>query len=332
MTRLVSYLLCSLQLVWAVDFIQPGEKWLDDRGQHIQAHGGAVVQFGDEFFWYGEDRSQDIPKGDCAVACYSSKDLVHWKYRNRVLTLTSKEVGIDPFVLERPKVFFNQKTKKFIMYMHIDRDRNPEGKGGYNVANIGTAISDSPDGKFTYLRNFRPLGKESRDIGQFIDDDGKAYLIFESRPLKGFYIAEMSDDYLDVVKETSFIQQGIEGGAIVHYNGLYYLIGSQLTGWRVNPNKYATAESLSGPWSEFKDIAPPEKNTYNSQSTNLVKIVGTTQTTVIYLGDRWKPKAQWDSRYVWMPLEINGTSFQLPEPKPWHIDVKTGVVTFAETK
>ena len=36
---------------------------------------------------------------------------------------------------------------------------------------------------------FRPLGYESRDIGQFVDDDGSAYLIFESRPSHGFYIA-----------------------------------------------------------------------------------------------------------------------------------------------
>ena len=66
----------------------------------------------------------------------------------------------------------------------------------------------------------------------------------------------------------------MEGGAIVHYQGLYYAIGSALTGWAPNPNKYATAHSLEGPWSEFKDIAPPETKTYGSQSTMLLKVVG----------------------------------------------------------
>ena len=35
----------------------------------------------------------------------------------------------------------------------------------------------------------------------------------------------------------------MEGGAIVHYKGLYYSIGSALTGWKANPNKYAVASS-----------------------------------------------------------------------------------------
>ena len=82
----------------------------------------------------------------------------------------------------------------------------------------------------------------------------------------------------------------MEGGAIVHYKGLYYAIGSALTGWTPNPNKYATARTLEGPWSEFRDIAPPEAKTYGSQSTMLLKVVGTKATTVIFMGDIWKPR------------------------------------------
>ena len=108
------------------------------------------------------------------------------------------------------------------------------------------------------------------------------------------------------------------------YNGLYYSIGSALTGWKANPNKYATATSLSGPWSEFKDIAPPETNTYGSQSTMLLKVAGKKSTTIIFLADIWKPKTQWDSRYIWMPLEIGEGKLWVPEPKPWTINVKTG--------
>jgi hypothetical protein len=116
----------------------------------------------------------------------------------------------------------------------------------------------------------------------------------------------------------------MEGGALVHYQGLYYAIGSALTGWSPNPNKYATAKSLSGPWSEFRDIAPPGKNTYGSQSTMMVKIVGTKQTSVIFMGDIWKPNTQWDSRYLWMPLEIGDGNLRLPEPAAWTLDIQTG--------
>jgi hypothetical protein len=45
---------------------------------------------------------------------------------------------------------------------------------------------------------------------------------------------------------------------------------------------------------------------------------------VIFMGDLWKPKAQWDSRYLWMPLEIGNGTLKLPPPKPWTLDVVTG--------
>jgi hypothetical protein len=80
-------------------------------------------------------------------------------------------------VLERPKVFYNAKTRKYVMYMHIDDAK-------YALARVGVAVSDTVDGDYKFLRSFRPLGQESRDIGQFIDDDGSAYLIFEDRPAK----------------------------------------------------------------------------------------------------------------------------------------------------
>ena len=68
--------------------------------------------------------------------------------------------------------------------------------------------SDSVSGDYTYLRSFRPLGHESRDIGQFIDDDGSAYLIFESRPTKGFFIAALSGDYLSVDRQVALVERG----------------------------------------------------------------------------------------------------------------------------
>ena len=296
--------------------IRPGEIWPDDRGQHIQAHGGGILKFGDTYFWFGEDRSQDLSRDKRYVACYSSTDLAHWTFRNRVVQV------IDPanlgrgWVLERPKVFFNAPTKKFIMYSHID-DR------AYKFASVAVFTCDTVDGNYQYLKSFRPLDHESRDIGQFIDDDGTAYLIFEDRPY-GFRIAKLSADYLSVEKQMCLIPQHMEGGAVVHYHGLYYAIGSALTGWRPNPNRYATATSLEGPWSEFKDIAKPEANTYDSQSTMMLKVAGTKTTTVIFMGDMWRSQTQWDSRYLWMPLQIGDGKLWLPEPKQWQLDVKTG--------
>ncbi len=319
---LVLFTGAKLNLSAAPQTIKPGEIWPDDRGKHIQAHGGGILKLGETYYWFGEDRSEGLDRNKRYVSCYSSKDLAHWAFRNQVMKQADPENLGRSWVLERPKVFYNAKTKKFVMYVHLD-------DGRYQFARVGVAICDTVDGDYQYLKSFRPLGQQSRDIGQFVDDDGSAYLIFEDRP-NGFHIAKLSDDYLSLEKEMSLIQEHMEGGAVVHYQGLYYAIGSALTGWNPNPNKYATAKSLEGPWSEFKDIAPPESNTYGSQSTMMLKVVGTKATTVIFMGDMWKPRTQWDSRYLWMPLEIGEGKLRLPEPKEWTLDLETGAAVIGK--
>lgn len=305
--------------------IEPGEIWPDQRGLPIQAHGGGILKEGDTYYWFGEDRSPTNPPGSRAVACYASRDLLNWEFRNQVFQSADPENLGPRWVLERPKVFHNPRTGKYVMYMHIDGTRNGSGEGSaYVLARVGVAISDTIDGEYRYLRSFRPLGLESRDIGQFIDDDGTPYLIFECRPTKGFYIAALSDDYLEVAREVCFIKSPLEGGALVRHEGLYYLIGSYMSGWDPNPNQYATSLRLEGPWSEFKDIAPRAVKTYDSQSTMMLKVVGSKKTSVLFLGDMWRKQNLSDSRYLWMPLDIGGGHLWLPEPRPWTIDIATG--------
>jgi len=300
-----------------VNVVQPGAVWLDNRFKEIQAHGGSIIRLRDLYFWFGEDRSPGPFSAKRFVACYSSKDLVHWTFRNRVLALSDREHLGNGWVLERPKVFYNRGTRKFIMYMHIDDSE-------YRFARVGIAVSDVIDGEYVYVKSFHPLGRESRDIGQFIDDDGSSYLMSESRPTGGFFIAKLSDDYMTVDQAVSFIKEPLEGVSLVRYDGLYYVLGSHISGWEPNSDVYGIARSLSGPWSEITDIAPPDTDTYNSQSTMLLKVTGSRTTSVIYMGDRWEPKALWDSRYVWMPLQIGGRKLILPKPAPWTIDVRSG--------
>jgi hypothetical protein len=301
--------------------ILPGALWPDDAGNHVQAHGGGIVKIDDTYYWFGEYRPQDLPRNERAVGCYASKDLARWVFRGKVFTMLAEERPSDlpgtGLVLERPKVYHNAKTGKFVMYMHLD-------SGNYGAAEVGVAVSDTVDGQYKFLKHFRPLGKESRDIGQFIDDDGSAYLIFEERPTRGFHIAKLSDDYLTGEKSICFMSNSLEGGAVVKFDGLYYCVGSHLTGWAANPNLYASAKSLAGPWSEFKNIAPPEVNTYGSQSTMLLRVTGTKATTVLFMGDIWRPNDHWNGRYLWMPLEIGNGTLHLPEPREFTLNITTG--------
>lgn len=296
--------------------IKPGEVWLDNRGLPIEAHGGGILLYKGTYFWFGEDHATTNDPAKRYVSCYSSKDLVHWKFRRQVFSISSVDEITRGLILERPKVYYNAKTHKFVLYAHLDGPR-------YKAARVLVAVSNKVDGKYSYVKSFRPFNEESRDIGQFVDDDGTAYLIFESRPTKGFFIARLTNDYMNVEK-TCFVNAPLEGGALVHYKGLYYVIGSHMTGYRPNPDVYATAPTIEGPWTKFKNIAPPETNTYGSQPTFLLKVKGTKTTTVIFMGDIWMPRMVWDSRYLWMPLEIGDGKLHLPAPHPWTLNVKTG--------
>ena len=61
-------------LLAASPVIRPGEIWLDNRGQHIQAHGGGIIRLRDTYYWFGEDRSKENDRAKRYVSCYSSKD------------------------------------------------------------------------------------------------------------------------------------------------------------------------------------------------------------------------------------------------------------------
>lgn len=310
-------MLTSSAGVNALGIIRPGALWRDNRGKIIQAHGGCIFKLGRIFYLFGEDLSRENNPRKRYVGCYRSADLVHWAFCNKVVRLADPNHLGKNWVLERPKVFYNRPTHKYVMYAHID------GRG-YSYASVAVFVCSTIAGNYRYVKSFRPLGHQSRDIGEYTDTNGKAYLLFEDRP-SGFRIVQLSRNYLSVKKNICLIHQHLEGLGLVHYNGFYYVIGSHLTGWGPNADVYATAESLAGPWSKFRNIAPPQTKTYDSQSGYLLKIHGTQATTIIYMGDRWTPANLWNSRYIWMPLQIGNRRMHLPRPAPWIINLETGI-------
>lgn len=106
------------------------------------------------------------------INCYSSSNLVEWKYEGALLSRSgSGDLGSNR-VIERPKVIYNKATKKYVLWMHID-------SSNYGEAKVGVATGDTVCGKFDYKGSFKPLNFESRDMGLFVDDDDKGYLLTE---------------------------------------------------------------------------------------------------------------------------------------------------------
>jgi len=305
--------LSQLSALAAPQTIVPGEIWRDTAGDIIQAHGAGMIRVGRIYYWFGEDHTGEVSDQSFQnVKCYSSTDLAHWTFRRNALT-RQPDGDLGPNrVIERPKVIYNRHTHLYVMYMHAD-SRN------YREAKVGVATCSRVDGKYAYVGSFRPMGHQSRDMGLFQDTDGAGYLIFEDRA-SGVRIEKLSPDYLTIESEVVLIPHAYEALAVVKNQGVYYLLGSHLTGWSSNSNQYATAASLAGPWSNFADVAPQTKNTYDSQTASILPVVGRRTTSYLYLGDRWKGSNLQDSRYIWLPLAIGDHTMTLPPFGPWTID------------
>lgn len=139
-----------------VDQFTPGQLWNDHTGTHINAHGGGVLFHNGLYYWYGEHKIGGNlgNTAQVGVGCYSSNDLYNWKNEGIALKVIDSDPTHDiakGCILERPKVIYNAKTKKFVMWFHLElKDK------GYYAARSGVAVSDQPTGPFTFVKSFRP--------------------------------------------------------------------------------------------------------------------------------------------------------------------------------
>lgn len=144
--------------------IKSGQIWPDNRGIHINAHGGGMLYDNGIYYWYGEHKSDTTSSAYVGVNCYSSRNLTDWTYQGVALSVVNERGhDLEPgCIMERPKVIFNKKTGKYVMWFHL------ELKGrGYHAARFGVAVADTPTGPFRYLYSQRAnAGKWPLEFGQ----------------------------------------------------------------------------------------------------------------------------------------------------------------------
>jgi hypothetical protein len=220
---------------------RPGLVWPDNEGRHINAHGGAIIYMDGTYYWFGEAR---LPRGDSdrtryGVGCYSSKDLLNWKNEGLALRVINDTSSLlqPGCVIERPKVVYNRKSGKFVMWFHHEL----KGKG-YAAALTGLAVSDKITGPYKYVRSLRPNagvwpanlpesnrkpaadeasikrnseeyrqavrdglyarrdfdgGQMARDMTVFVDRKGKAWHVHSAEENMTLHFSELTDDYQD---------------------------------------------------------------------------------------------------------------------------------------
>ena len=121
--------LAAAGLLAAPQTIKPGEVWPDDRGKHIQAHGGGIIKLGDTYYWFGEDRSQGLDRTKRYVGCYSSKDLAHWTFRNQVMQQADPE-NLGPRLDPGAPQGLLQREDQAVRDVHAHRRRADTGWPG----------------------------------------------------------------------------------------------------------------------------------------------------------------------------------------------------------
>ncbi len=251
-------------------------------------------------------------------------------------------------VVERPKVIYNDKTGKYVMWWHQDGPR----MGLYTVASAGIAISDSPTGPFKYLctRRVTMTGVLTtgngdgmlRDMTLFKDDDGTAYVVYSSEENATTIIHKLNDEYTglsgdleDISQNTPanftegvdyvrvFAGQYREAPAMFKDGDTYYLITSGQSGWNPNPCQYSYVEGdIFGEWAPNKKFAvndipygTQQETTFRSQSTFILPVRDEDGNVIpgkfVYMGDRWFRENLQDSRYIWLPLNFNGETHEI---------------------
>ncbi len=260
MKHLVSFMLILLGtagLVYAqvsspeLTTFKPGGIWPDSDGTHINAHGGGILFHEGVYYWFGEHKTEGRTgnRAMVGVSCYSSADLLNWKNEGTALEVDEEGSGSDiekGSVIERPKVIYNEKTGKFVMWFHLELKSQ-----GYNAARTALAVSDHPTGPYVFQKSLRPnagtwpvnfqeswkektitendlegwseewkkevaeglfirrdfeSGQMARDMTLFVDDDGKAYHIAASEENLTLHISELTEDYLDFTGKWAVIE------------------------------------------------------------------------------------------------------------------------------
>lgn len=287
--------------------------FLDIKGKKINAHGGGFLKVGNYYYWIGENRKNGV-----FVSCYRSTDLLNWEFRGDLLTKGSHP-DLDKANIERPKVIYNPKTKKFVMWMHYEYNSD------YSYARAAVAVSNDIEKPFTFLKSFRPFDNMSRDCTLFKDDDGTAYFFSSARENYDMIMYKLTDNYLDVKEQVATLWPGghREAPAVVKRGNYYFMLTSGCTGWAPNQAKYAYAKSINGPWSDLINIG--DSTTFNSQSTFILPIEGRNKTNYLYVGDRWDGKKYFNSKYIFLPLIFtDDTTMKLKWTDKIQPDLKSG--------
>lgn len=297
-----------------VTAIKPGTDWKDTKGTVINAHGGCVQYDNGYYYWVGEQRNGGKSDG---ISCYRSADLMNWERLSRAVTPTGTKTDENRDIaqgrtLERPKMIYNDKTGKWVMWIHW------ENGSDYGRAQVAVLTADQVQGPYTLVDVYRPNGCDSRDQTLFKDADGTAYHVYSTNMNTNTNCERLADDYLTPLPDYNQQLRGrkYEAASLFRVGGTYYSLFSGCTGWDPNPGRMMWTNDLMGEWTAPADyrasdgttgtnfcVDKGKDNSYKSQPAYVFPVQGRDR-CFIYAGDRWVSSNVQKSTYIWLPLSV----------------------------
>lgn len=321
--------------------------WTTKEGLPINSQGGGIFKFNDpstgeqKYYWYGvhyqeadtyrNNPSITLPNATFqSVTCYSSLDLVNWKFEGDVLTKDKVNQSGKSWV-GRLGVAYIKEIKKYAMFVQHDKE-------------VLITVSDSPVGEFKWHQkiNMEPMIGTSNTGDQtvFTDEDtGKSYLIYSyGNGRNKIYVSEIGvkDGMVNLLDCTQvFKGESREGNCMFKYNNKYYMFASNIYGWDSSFAYYLIADDIRGPYTPTNDMlvmkGASEDFAHVSQTGFFFSLKGNKQETIVYCGDRWANFAGNGLGYnQWCPVSFDGEMPYFNSLSSWNLDAKTGIWKVAD--
>ncbi len=347
--------------------IQNDVFWRDADGNIIYSQGGGIFKFGDTYYWYGVKYgeaekyaanpaagpySTDPSPKFVGVTCYTSKDLVSWKYEGLVVDreevsgrqeMNNQEVA---WVGRLGVAKVGDKYALLVQHECPDEDNSLDGNMDSDKFSKQVLVltSDTPNGKFTWnqrinMKDYTGGTSNTGDQTVFTDDDGTSYLVYSYGSGRGRIflskIVAQEGGKVGLAPSHKIYQgAGREGNCMFKYNNKYYVCASDLYGWNASHAYYMVLDSLEDSYLDsFKTVGSMALMDGSSadfchvtQTGFFYTVKGSEQETVLFCGDRWADFAGNGLGYnQWCPLSFkaDGTPC-FNSLSAWDLDLASG--------
>ncbi len=306
--------------------------WRDTKGRPIDCHEGGLLRVGAKYYWYGRayhgnDKGiygTNGAKFCCGINCYSSENLVDWKHEGAILSYPDSG-WITEGTWHRPRVLFNKKTSKYVLWFFCLGIPN-----GQPWVKDVVATSDRPEGPFTISGDRKMNIEPSGDLALLQDEDGCGYMANGDWKRNGL-IFRLADDFQNVIGDPikalpAVENRQYEGLSMARFKGKYIVAGSAVAGLEATETSYAVADAPMGPY-VVKGLMSEHK-TWRSQISSFCVIPETD--TLFALCEQWligpggEAVTAEESTQLWLPVRFDEKSGEgkMVEVKEWDPKVR----------